>query len=454
MAFLAPAVLVLALGLTTPPAAAFEMLDVRYLRENGYRSCERCTLSGANFRHANLRGANFRHANLRGANLSGANLGRANLSGANLEGANLSGADLREANLEGARLVWANLSGAYLSSAKLQGANLYGASLAGAELIKANFAGASLRTAKLQGANLRGANLEGASLHANLSGANLSEANLEGARLDDANLSGADLRSAKLRSAILLATNLEGSKLSGASVFYATYEAAAAPARGHLAGLDGLTTVRFGVGQASGLAQLRAQLAGAGLLDLERQATYALERQITEHKLQSWGEQPLLSLWVGVEGAIRWIVFELPVGYGLYPGRALRALGASIGVFALIYLIPLTRSGSGGIHRVWPEGRLEARSSMAKLVGQAKVERLRPRGWWGSLLRALQFSILSAFHLGWRELNVGTWLARVQTREYTLRATGWVRAVAGVQSLLSVYLLAMWVLTYFGRPFG
>jgi hypothetical protein len=34
-----------------------------------------------------------------------------------------------------------------------------------------------------------------------------------------------------------------------------------------------------------------------------------------------------------------------------------------------------------------------------------------------------------------------------------LRATGWVRFVAGLQSLLSIYLLALWVLTYFGRPF-
>ena len=42
----------------------------------------------------------------------------------------------------------------------------------------------------------------------------------------------------------------------------------------------------------------------------------------------------------------------------------------------------------------------------------------------------------------------------MQTHEYTLRATGWVRAVAGCQSLLSVYLLALfWALTYFGRPF-
>jgi hypothetical protein len=35
----------------------------------------------------------------------------------------------------------------------------------------------------------------------------------------------------------------------------------------------------------------------------------------------------------------------------------------------------------------------------------------------------------------------------------TLRTTGWVRTVSGIQSLLSVYLLALWVLTYFGRPF-
>jgi hypothetical protein len=65
----------------------------------------------------------------------------------------------------------------------------------------------------------------------------------------------------------------------------------------------------------------------------------------------------------------------------------------------------------------------------------------------------LQFSLLSAFNLGWREINVGNWITRIQQREYTLRATGWVRSVAGLQSLLSVYMLALWVLSYFGRPF-
>ena len=85
---------------------------------------------------------------------------------------------------------------------------------------------------------------------------------------------------------------------------------------------------------------------------------------------------------------------------------------------------------------------------------QPNAERLSLRGSWAALGRGLHFSLLSAFHLGFRDLNVGNWLARVQTRESGLQALGWVRAMAGLQSLLSLYLLAIWVLTYFGRPFG
>lgn len=66
---------------------------------------------------------------------------------------------------------------------------------------------------------------------------------------------------------------------------------------------------------------------------------------------------------------------------------------------------------------------------------------------------AFYFSLLSAFAIGWRELNVGNWLTRTQRREYALRATGWVRTVSGIQALISVYLVALWALTYFGRPF-
>jgi len=63
------------------------------------------------------------------------------------------------------------------------------------------------------------------------------------------------------------------------------------------------------------------------------------------------------------------------------------------------------------------------------------------------------FSFLSAFSIGWKEINVGYWIQRIQFQENTMQATGWLRTISGLQSLISVYLLAMWALTYFGQPF-
>jgi hypothetical protein len=78
---------------------------------------------------------------------------------------------------------------------------------------------------------------------------------------------------------------------------------------------------------------------------------------------------------------------------------------------------------------------------------------LRIRGV-SAIFYAFYFSLLSSLHVGWRERNAGNWICRIQSQEYALRASGWVRTVAGIQSLVSVYLIAIWALTYFGRPFG
>ncbi|WP_282611174.1 hypothetical protein [Pelagibius sp. Alg239-R121] len=40
------------------------------------------------------------------------------------------------------------------------------------------------------------------------------------------------------------------------------------------------------------------------------------------------------------------------------------------------------------------------------------IERLKGRGL-SALWYAFYFSVVSAFHLGWRDLNVGTWIARL-----------------------------------------
>ncbi len=176
---------------------------------------------------------------------------------------------------------------------------------------------------------------------------------------------------------------------------------------------------------------------------------------------KSWQEQicddpPERDRMAAIEGVLRLVFFEWTTGYGLHYGRPILILLGLIGVFTLVYLPALViapkRPDDSGIFRIWPAGRIKPSGEGIEVADDATVDRLNARGI-AALGQAFYFSIISAFHIGWRDLNVGSWIARMQPREYALRATGWVRVVSGVQSLISVYLIAMWALTYFGRPF-
>ena len=375
-------------------------------------------------------------ANFCNAYLVDANLKRANLQAAELGGANLQEADLNEANLQGARLRQAFLEGAFLIYTNLQGADL--------------------GFANLQGAELGGANLQGADLN---------EANLQRAYLKLANLQGADLTRADLRQAILSRNDLSDAVLYQADLSGALYQPATAPAHGSLAGLVGLDSLWYCPGESSGLAQLREAFKLAGLRTQERVATSTLESIRTDYALARWNglaleEEECSDLerdrLAAAEGVFRLVFFEWTTDYGLAYGRPLWILLGGIGVFTLIYLsvllVPAKDFRASGIYRVWPQGRIEHEGGLPFTAENEIVERLRPSVWWVGPW-ALYFSVVSAFHLGWRDLNVGTWIARMQPREYALRAKGWVRVVSGLQSLISVFLIAMWVLTYFGRPF-
>jgi hypothetical protein len=207
----------------------------------------------------------------------------------------------------------------------------------------------------------------------------------------------------------------------------------------------------------------------------ERQVTYAIEHT---KQLQAWDPswhdptaedpRPWLEKLAGKsESLFSYVLFELPSHYGMAPSRALVTLGLLILGFSLIYTIALlTARGRAGIWAIWPTDRVyqaEGAKEAVRVTNTFFFPRLQARAaghWWGVLLRGgcipaigLYLSILSAFSLGWRELNVGTWISRMQPREYTLRTTGWVRFFTCLQSIVSVYLLALWALTYFGRPF-
>lgn len=362
------------------------------------------------------------------ADFCNSDLSNENLKGAQLSGANLSGANLWHANLEDARLIRAKLRGVVLVSANLKGSQLAGAFLKGANLISANLEGANLSDARLKGANL--------------SGANLRRAWLKGTAFEDAILARADISQA-------------------------IFQPSSIPAQGSISGLMGLRSVVFCPGEGSGLVMLRAALRAVGLRHLEREATYALESTRTRYALNSWSasdwdenmgcyprERDRLAV---VEGVLRLIFFEWTTGYGLYPSRPILILFGFIGIFMLVYLPPIIVTPKGreyesGIFRILPEGRIEHRGKGFEVASDALVERLNSRGI-AALRQAFYFSVVSTFHLGWRDVNVGTWITRIQSHEFIFRAKGWVRVVSGFQSLTSFYLLTMSALTYFGRPF-
>jgi uncharacterized protein YjbI with pentapeptide repeats len=389
---------------------------------------------------------------------------------------NLCGADLAGVHLEGAHLDYGHLENAYLDYAYLDDASLYGAHLERASLIGGHLIHTHLDSAYLQGANFGIAHLEYASLiSAHLESADLSYAHLEhtfidtadlrgtslqGADLQDADLDAADMQDAslyeaRLESATLVDTHLDGADLGRADLngAYMDFDPDSLPkAVSGISTAKNLHLIRFLV-QPGGLVKLRSEFKDLGMRAQEAQLTCAIRRSELSRKdftsdvpgqvyVHSWSER-----------AINTVLFDWTCQYGMSPGRPLLIVATLAVILSIVYIFAQVNPGpNGGIWAIWDEHRVK------QAEGSKEPQQLTdgfPSGHWviSVFLLALYFSLLSATRIGWHELNVGTWITRIQPREYSLRATGWVRVVSGVQSLISVYLVALTILTYFGTPF-
>ncbi|HXX18858.1 MAG TPA: pentapeptide repeat-containing protein [Candidatus Acidoferrum sp.] len=400
------------------------------------------------------------------ADLHGADLGGADLDGAHLEYADLHDADLVQAHLHGANLLGANLARAGLNGSDLSGAILYDANLDDARLYGANLLGANLHGAHMNGANLNGVDLHDVYLSdAHLDGATMFGAQLDGAHLQYAHLNGADLRDA----------NLVGAHLYGADFAGAKFEPKSLPELREVASTKNLELLTY-VTDPDALVQLRKQLEDGGFRELERKITYALKRREAE---LSWMGCRTRGLPDGKTRAILWssdsnlancasfvlnkVFFDLTCQYGMSPGRPL-SLGVVLWfVCSVLYFVCIRAPGDTGLYRVYAqsiERGTSAHRSVEK-ISPAAVARTPGVRWlvesfcreWAVVRTSMLFSLMSAFNIGFRDINFGRWLRLLTRQEYDIKALGWARVVAGWQSLISVYLLALWVLTYFGRPF-
>ncbi len=259
----------------------------------------------------------------------------------------------------------------------------------------------------------------------NFEGAALSESNLRESVFLRCNLSKAFLNRSDLTDGMLTGTNIEGAQFSRTILRNTRYEVDGIPKVNTMHDTVGLDTLCY-LGSPKSLVELRDAFSKAGMTEQARQVNYSLR---TWERIKTGG----------IFSYLEWLFLSLPSRYGQVPFRPISLIAMSIILFFFVYWYAVVRCDSMMVFSdaIPPEtGKPEA---CAKPVVGLKLA--------DGLAYAIFLSLIFAFRIGWREINIGAWLERLQPNASEIRTRGWVRTVAGIQSLLSLYLLALCLLS-------
>lgn len=397
---------------------------------------------------ANLTNAEFKDVNLVPVGLEYLNLDYAEMSGISLNEVNLF-ASLHHANLSGASLTYTKLF-ALSENINLNGASFYKAEIAGtlskADLRKATILDSNFMIAKAQSAD-KSEFLSASLAFADLSGAVINNSNFPNVLFGGANLTDAKVWGGDWTDALLQLTD----------VTRLAFEPSKVPDTRSFAGAKNLEFITYSTSP-DAVTTLRKNLKDNGFDDAQRKITYAIKHRQNELRREQGAENWYKYAYY----YLNLVFFDWTVGYGMRPERALIIIFYLWLVFAVVYALFIHFPGRSGIflvkNRVWKSVTLTA-------AMRVRPRRIPPtaRGWkyawlwlkseWRVSRISLYFSALSALHLGYNDLDLGRWLQMLTKREYELRPKHWSRSLAGLQSLISFYLIVMWALTEFINPF-
>ena len=342
-------------------------------------------------------------------------VGRADLCGARLVGLDFRGADLRFSRLMGASFVNVNLGGANLSWSYLQRAGFrdisaqkqvqfYDSDLSGVIIVDSNMSNWTFEESDLS------FSIIGHSVFSN-------------AVFDSTNLQGATLRDVSLKDASFYRATLSATRLE--------IRPDQLPVISSFRDVEGLTSLLALNGGESTLIEIREQLKKSGFNLQAQEVNYAINTHIEENGFL--GSRLLNRILLGI-----------PYAYGLKPERTVLTGLLLIPVFAAYYILAIYRTDQeGGIWVIRNASNQRPNRDMRPV--------LLTRRNCVPVLAGLWFSVLSAFRIGWHDFNIGDWIARLQRRDYRLDPEDWTRRASGIQSLISVYLLALAIASYINR---
>lgn len=351
-------------------------------------------------------------ASVKGTPKAMSNEGRADLCGARLIGLDLKEKDLRYARFMGARLEKVDLSGAVLD---------------GSDMTWVGFDDVTAEAAKFRWVTMPHALIIASRLSkTTFYRSNFHHAELAGSDFTDGAFENADLNAARLRGTILANVDFGNADLSNVS-----YEAKLGypPRLGAFRNVKGLNSLLSHTESAASLRELQQQLESSGMRVEAAQVRSAI---VDAKGISNYSFQP----------ALLKIIYGIPYAYGERPERLLLIVALLVPTFAGFYFLAIRRQGRGAIWLIREAPHEDPERKMKGILLNKQN--------CGALRIALLFSIRSAFRIGWKDFNVGDWITRMQQNGYRLEGQGWVRSIAGFQSLISVYLVALLILSYIG----
>ena len=461
----------------------------------------------ADLSNIELKNVNLSNATLLYADFSNASFYSVNLSNAYLYNSNMSNAYLDNVNLNNAELEYADLSNVYSTNVDLNNASLSATNMFNSTFYKSSFHNAFILLSNLRNADLSNSNFKNTYFgcdadspkhskfldnnETNLNNTNFNHANLQKAKLGCIDICNSSFKRSNLENAYLsysniisskfIKSNLKNSNFVNATVDYSNfyrsditgsniknikgfpvakhsgyndittnpnkrlpnYEPKAGthpniPSMVNISSLEMLTYDLYPYG----LITLRENFKQYGYEKHARKITYALEHTATINLIDSdkWTNK--------IKGYSRLFLFEYTCNWGMSPGKPMLILVFLICVFSFPYMLALL--GLSEKHGIWYIGKKDISMSYNGEI----IKKIDISNSFFNLAYAPYFSLLSAVYIGWRDINVRNWVTKIQPFEHTLKANGWVRTLSGIQSLISVYLLALTVLTYFGNPFA
>jgi len=310
--------------------------------------------------------------------------------------------------------------------------------------------------------NLSDANLTGADFgffnevsSAIFIGANLSDSKLIVSRLNDAEFNGANLSGVNFEGSILISVDLSETNLCGANFYGADLNKVVFEKIDFLPNVDDiafaqrLNELTFEMSPAS-LTRLRKAFADAGYKSQERQVICALRRHD-----QNWFERIFFDWTCEYGSNLRrpfWVLFWIWLACGGFYWFCMMWRKKS-GVSWIIKIKP--GPWEGGNREIWKHlgkynsdgTRLLPPQTELKLLPN-KIPTIIRLIWW-----AFFFSTISAFNIGFRDFSFGRWIKLLTRSKFDLEPFGWVRTISGVQALISIYLAALWILSFSGTPF-